>query len=195
MKRIIVTQREDLLENELFDSIDVRWYSFLEICGFLPVLIPNHLSIARKIIENGQFKGILLTGGGLISSLGEKTPRDDIEKFLISKSVSEGIPLIGVCRGMQQIQSHFNINLKKIEGHVDTKFEVNYNKSRRIINSYHEYGTEETVQDILVTSRSSDNIIKSISHKRYKIKGIMWHPERCDPFDNLDTELFGKFFT
>mgnify|MGYP001313167354 CR=1 FL=1 len=194
MKKIIVTQREDFFKNEIRDSIDIRWSIFLKKCNLFPILIPNNLSLIKKYVNDEEYSGILLTGGGLIESLGEGSSRDQIEKLLISKSISDNIPLIGVCRGMQQIQSYFKIKLKKVEGHVNKKFEIDYEKNKRIINSFHEYGTEDTIDDINVTSRSTDNIVKSISHNKYKIKGIMWHPERNHPFDHFDIELFGKFF-
>jgi|TARA_B100000035_G_C21000892_1_gene554857 putative glutamine amidotransferase len=194
MRKIIVTQRENLFKNEMRDSIDIRWSFFLEKCNLFPILIPNNLNLIRKYLNNEEYSGILLTGGGLIASLGEKSSRDEIEKLLISKSISDNIPLIGVCRGMQQIQSYFKIKLKKVEGHVNKKFEIDYQKNKRIINSFHEYGTEDTINEIKVTSRSTDNIVKSISHRKHKIMGIMWHPERNRPFDHFDIELFGKFY-
>tara|TARA_B100001758_G_C18414172_1_gene618128 strand:+ start:1435 stop:2022 length:588 start_codon:yes stop_codon:yes gene_type:complete len=194
MKKIIVTQREDLFENEYRDSLDIRWIYFLEKCNLIPILIPNNINLAKQYVDEEKYVGILLTGGGLISSLGGASPRDEIEKLLISKSLSNNIPLIGVCRGMQQIQSYFKIKLKKINGHVNSKFEINYQNNKITINSFHNYGTEDTADNLVVTSRSSDNIIKSISHKEHKIKGIMWHPERNDPFNNFDIKLFGEFF-
>ena len=93
---------------------------------------------------------------------------------------------------MQQIQDYYGIKLKKINNHVNNKFKIKFENIDRIINSYHDYGTDVTNEDLIVTSRSDDNIIKSVTHVKYNIYGIMWHPERNLSFDKIDINFFRK---
>ena len=39
-----------------------------------------------------------------------------------------------------------------------------------------------------------DNIIKSISHKKLPLHGIMWHPERNIKFNEIDIKFFKEIF-
>ncbi len=194
MKTIFVTQREDLISGELRDNLDIRWIQFLYNCNIQPIVIPNNENILKIYLEKFQSDGVLLTGGGLIASLGGNDKRDKIEKILIRYCIKNNKPLLGVCRGMQQIQAYFGIKLKKINNHVNNKFRINFENIDRIINSYHDYGTDVTNEDLIVTSRSNDNIIKSVTHVKYNINGIMWHPERNLSFDKIDINLFRKIY-
>jgi len=193
-KNIFITQREEVISGETRDTLDIRWSFFLEKCNISPIIIPNNSKIIKNYLLNYPCDGVVLTGGGLISSLGGLEKRDDIEKFLIKYSIDNDKPLVGICRGMQQIQSYYGVNLKKISGHVDRKFLINFQSHERKINSYHDYGTENSCDELIVTSRSNDNIIKSITHDKNKIYGIMWHPERNNPYDELDIQLFKDIF-
>ena len=40
-----------------------------------------------------------------------------------------------------------------------------------------------------------DGSIEAIQHKEHKIAGIMWHPERIEPFSSSDVSFFIDFFT
>ena len=41
---------------------------------------------------------------------------------------------------------------------------------------------------------SHKNIVEKFVHKKKKIVGIMWHPEREENFCNFDIELIKKLF-
>ena len=73
-------------------------------------------------------------------------------------------------------------------------FLINFQSHERKINSYHDYGAENSCSELIVTSRSNDNIIKSITHSKNKIHGIMWHPERNNPLNELDLKFFKGIF-
>ena len=50
------------------------------------------------------------------------------------------------------------------------------------------------VRDLIVFAKSFDGNIKGIFSKKKKIVGIMWHPERNNPFKSYDINLFKKYF-
>ena len=57
-----------------------------------------------------------------------------------------------------------------------------------------EYGSNKTSKDIVALAKSDDGIVEAIKHKNKEIYGIMWHPEREKPFNNLDKSLLKIIF-
>ena len=194
MKKIFVTQRESVVSNEKRDCLDDRWLTFTDKCDIIPVLIPNNKSILKAYISDLQCDGIILSGGGNIYSLGGDKRRDEIETLLIEHSINKNIPLIGVCRGMQKIQDFFGISLEKVEGHVQEKQEIYINKKIHEVNSFHDYGTFNNNDNFDIWAAGKDKIVKAIKHKKFRISGIMWHPERILPIRQFDINLFKEFF-
>jgi gamma-glutamyl-gamma-aminobutyrate hydrolase PuuD len=196
-KLIAVTQREVSCNyGELRDSIDRRWYDFFLMSDLSILLIPNNIALAKIILGNSSVTGILLTGGGDISSLGGKdNNREEIEEYLIEFSINKNLPLLGICRGMQKIQDYFGIKLQKIYDHVKSEQKILINNEEIIVNSYHNFGTTKNNTEFEVFANSEEGIIKAIKHKSNNISGIMWHPERIKPFRRQDIEYFKSFYT
>ena len=59
------------------------------------------------------------------------------------------------------------------------------------VNSFHEYGSIKTNKNFITLAISNDGIIEAVKHIDREIYGIMWHPERENPFNKLD-KLFLK---
>ena len=196
MKTVALTQRVDIVSSERRDSIDQKWFDFLLHCKLRPLLIPNNLELAKIVFNTIDFDGIILSGGNDLIPYGGNAPeRDEIELYVLKLAIKKNIPLLGICRGMELIQHYFGIQLLQIAGHAGNMHEVKINGSSRKVNSYHDLGTDQTSNELEILALASDGIIESIAHKRYPIKGIMWHPERNAPFLNDDInfvkELFG----
>ena len=81
--------------------------------------------------------------------------------------------------------------LKQVENHVSKKHDIYVLPESNIIkrNSFHEFALSKCPKNFIITHMSYDNIIEGIEHKRHKIKGIMWHPERELNFKDYDLEL------
>jgi N5-(cytidine 5'-diphosphoramidyl)-L-glutamine hydrolase len=198
-KKIGLTQRvfevPELKERR--DCVDQRWIKLLHAIGYTPVLLPNHVSVAVDILRHTSLDGILFTGGNSLSNYGGDAPeRDDTEMALLKIAIEERLPCLGVCRGMQLIQHAFGIELEVKHGHVATDHMVldNTGNEIRIVNSYHRFGTNSTVDDIEVKAKSSDGVVEEIRHACLPIRGIMWHPERREPFDERDIQLLKDTF-
>lgn len=194
MRTLLLSQNVISLSerNEKRDSLDQKWAIFLWEAGFSVLTVPNYLPQARAISESRLFSGILLTGG---NDLGEAPERDEVENFLIDKALAQQIPLFGVCRGMQIIQTFFGVPLRRIEGHANTKKKIVWHGAQEEVNSYHHWGTSQSCDELQVTSSTEqDGIIKSIQSVHHRISGIMWHPERETPFLERDKIIFRNFF-
>lgn len=197
MIKVAVTQRVDLIDscNERRDALEQNWMSFLDKCELLPVLIPNCLKTAMKLVSELKPTSILLTGGNsLVDYGGDASERDSVETFLFEHAMENKLPVLGVCRGMQFIQNYFGVKLHKVKGHVTPNQEIFANGKKIEVNSYHDFGTTESVEDLEVWAKAEDGVIKAIKHRTLPIMGIMWHPERIEEYRPEDITLFRTFF-
>ena len=217
MLRVGISQRVYLCPrtNEIRDCLDSRWYDFLNIINIIPIPIPNNINV-DSFLSSIKFDGFILSGGNniniknkiesernMLTNLDISDVRDNVEKKIIDLCVDEDLPLIGVCRGMQMINSYFGGNLIKVEKdkHVDSYHEVNFKKSifsdiygyTKKLNSYHNFGINKQNISIKLTSLgNSGKSIECFKHKKKNIHGIMWHPERHSPFFDEDLNFFKK---
>lgn len=194
-KCIAVTQRVELIENigERRDALSQEWTSLAEVCGFTPLLLPNHLTAVRELLEVRKPDGFILTGGNdLVSYGGDAPERDELEKFLIQYSVGHKTPLLGVCRGMQMILNEFGAKLQKVDGHIRTKHLLSNGDT---VNSFHGWGAVECQSPLSAVAWSSDGVLEAVTHRDHPwIRGIMWHPERYDPLREQDILFIKEVF-
>ena len=195
MKYVAITQRIDIQNNERRDALDQRWLQFLCTCDLIPILIPNNLKLVKCYIDQFKFSGIILTGGNdLVAYGGDAPERDEVELYLLEYAIRTNTPLLGVCRGMQVIQHHFGVVLSKVAGHVAEPHKVKINGIERLVNSFHKFGAKDGAQDLEVLATASDGVIESVKHKKYLLRGIMWHPERESNFSQEDINLIKDMF-
>lgn len=207
MKNIAITQR--LIENEGYreirDALDVRWAEFFKKIGCLPIILPSYHDFV-PYFKSFRISGIILSGGNDLSLLSDNElskKRDDFEKRLIKFGISKGIPILGICRGMQIIADYFGCDFKKVQGHAGTehklvvsdrsRFKDNLKKIKSV-NSYHNYGIDNISRNLIISVKSDDGIIEAIEHKKYNIFGQMWHSERKGLFCREELKIIKRFF-
>lgn len=200
MKTILISQKiESNIHGDLIDSLEHNYIKYFENLGFNVILLPN--STLNLDFYNNQIEGIVLTGSGDIN-LENKNLRDELEIKLIQFAYDNEIPLLGICRGSQMINTYFNGSLAEIENHVRINHQLILSGQFQDIdedvevNSYHNYGIFEDIlsQDLEFFAKTQDGSIEGFKHKTKNILGIMWHPERMD-FDNkFNKELIFRLF-
>tara|TARA_B110000008_G_C16957074_1_gene558646 strand:+ start:67 stop:708 length:642 start_codon:yes stop_codon:yes gene_type:complete len=203
--KIGISQRVDKISthNEYRDSLDQRLIKWVTNMSLLPILIPNNLInkssndnnqplITRWIGEMG-LDAIILSGG---NNIGEEIRRDLTEIFLLNWARENNIPVLGICRGMQMMAKFCGGSLKNVDGHVNTRHSLLFDKSTHVfpitVNSFHNYSVTEQLCEFNVLARSVDNSIEAIEHISLPWEGWMWHPERETIFAEEDSTRFIK---
>ena len=178
------------------DAIDQRLIKLLYACNLLPILIPNDLKVAINIVNTISMGGLLLSGGNAIGALpgADAHERDEVENELISLFIKRKLPIMGICRGMQAIQSFYGVPLKEVSGHVACYHAIKGQIGKRIVNSFHDYGSTDTVPTLSILASGDDGVIEAVSDAEKKILAIMWHPERENTFAEDDIDLLKKHF-
>lgn len=197
MKPIFITQRVATIPEygERRDCLDQNWFRFLASCGAAPIAVPNDVAVLDQLIETVTPGGVVLTGGNDLESVGGDAPeRDETERHLLSLARQNSWPVIGVCRGMQVIQDAFGISMERVEGHVQKTQTVPSEFGPQEVNSFHNFGTMQTVDCLSVWAKTEDGVIKAVHHTSEPIVAMMWHPERMTPFRPFDQNLFREHF-
>jgi putative glutamine amidotransferase len=195
MTAIAVTQRVavDPPHGTRRDCLDQVWVKFLLECGLTPIPIPNSVHAALTICD--KVKGILLTGGNDLAAYGGDAPeRDETETTILDFAERRDLPVLGVCRGMQMIQHRFGTRLQRVHGHVASRQRIAIEGRRVEVNSFHNFGAMEVYPPLMTWAIADDGVIKAVRHACRRMIGVMWHPERLEPFAADDVALFSRFF-
>jgi gamma-glutamyl-gamma-aminobutyrate hydrolase PuuD len=197
MKSVAITQRVSVIPEygERRDSLDQAWPRFLAACGLLPLVLPNVTDVAVAICDASDIAGLVLTGGNDLAALGGDAPeRDATENALLDAVELRGLPVLGVCRGMQLIQQRCAIPLRRVAGHVTKCQMIRIDGEPAEVNSFHRFAALESHPPLEVWALAADGVVKAIRHSASPITGIMWHPERNTPFATADVALFRRVF-
>jgi len=179
--------------------------------GGLPVFLPNEPSSVQAL---SYCHGLLLTGGGDFDPVyfgqqpdgthldGINPARDQTELALINESDRRGLPVLGICRGMQALAiaghgtliqdipqsrpSEIQHNQTERRGQAthavtltpSTRLEKMVKESLLTTNSFHHQAVDQVPPGWLVSAQSADGIIEGIEDPRQPFKiGVQWHPE------------------
>ena len=210
MKAVLVSQRlvTGPESGEIRETLDVEWGAFLSQCGLIP--IPVSLKARTSTyFETFRPAGVLLTGGNDLAICNPQDPlnaeRDGLESLLSQQGIERNLPLLGVCRGMQMICHHFGSRLEARKGHINQHHAIEIQKNSALesfygnyseVNSYHQFCVTRLEDGLRELARAgNDQTIEAIQHEKFKIIGVMWHPERVKPFSLADVNFFSSFFS
>jgi len=185
--------------------------------GLDPVLNPDSMD---------GIDGLLLTGGVDVDPrfYGEvphaeteepDLPRDERELRLLEEALANGIPVLGICRGLQlfnvaqggSLVQHLERSLghevresdASLDAHTvnvlpDTQLAAACGEGPRPVNSRHHQAIKELGQGLKISARAPDGIVEGIElpDQRFAV-AVQWHAEDRFHTDKKDRKLFEAF--
>lgn len=199
-----------------FVRADLDYVEGVANAGGVPVVLPpvGEHRAAEAVI--GGLDGLLLSGGSDLDPgyYGEKPipelsvtlpERDAFEMALLGMALRRGIPIFGICRGLQimnvalggtlyqdlpaqlgrEVLKHRQDTPKwqpshEIEIQGDSWVGEIVEKSVIKVNSYHHQGIKDLADGLVVTARSADGVIEAVESRDFSerwLLGVQWHAE------------------
>jgi gamma-glutamyl-gamma-aminobutyrate hydrolase PuuD len=190
-KFIAVSQRVDyvMARSESRDALDQRLTGWVTALGCLPLPVPNTLGddLARWLVAM-QPAAILLSGG---NDVGDSLERDRTETLLLQHAEYAGLPVLGICRGMQMLAHYAGATLAPVNGHASTHHalhghEVACGTLPAQVRSFHNWGLPACPPGYVVLATAPDGSIEAMRHRDLRWEGWMWHPEREVSFGEIE---------
>ncbi len=151
--------------------------------------VSNKINI--KIIKNDvilkKFSREIDQYNAIVVSPGPSSPIEAGISTLVIRNYYRTKPILGVCLGMQCIADAFGYKVQKtpypIHGQTSICNHDGNDLFRGVPNHfkiarYHSLCVEDkTSEEFHINAKSEDGVIQAISHKKYPLFGLQYHPE------------------
>ncbi|TWG53963.1 gamma-glutamyl-gamma-aminobutyrate hydrolase family protein [Aminobacter sp. J44] len=205
------------------------------VAGVLPVLVPSFGDRIDLDSVLDNVDGVLITGsrsnvnpelygGEATEENGPYDPaRDSTSIPLIRRAIERGVPLLAICRGIQEMNVALGgtlaTEIQEREGVWDHRAPVSDNRDERfairqpvqikegsclanvfgageiMINSVHRQAVEKLGERLQVEAVAPDGTVEAISviGSRAFAVGVQWHPEYWAKSDDASARIFRAF--
>jgi putative glutamine amidotransferase len=196
-----------------FDFLKRNYAQMIIRAGGVPLPLVNTRDRETIAEYLELMEGLLVTGGDDMNPryFGQKPhksikmtapERDEFELNIIKGSLKKGLPVLGICRGLQVINIALGGTLhqdlecvpRKILRHANPKemwkveHKVNIDKETLLyeiigaarigVKSSHHQVVDRPGRGLRISARSSDGIIEGLENPAYQfLVGVQWHPE------------------
>ena len=194
------------LDDLLVDVYFADYARSVLAAGGLPVHLPLDTDPGDWV---GVLDGIVLTGGadveperyGHANQSSDTEPhRDEIEFTLLDAAIRGGVPVLGICRGLQVLNVHAGGTLDQ---HVPEHARYDLTPSARshavsiepgsalhtvygdevVVNSLHHQTIDSVGRGLRATAWASDGTIEGLELEGGLVIAVQWHPEMMDHAD------------
>ncbi len=223
-----------MLGKHPFHAVGEKYlHALIEAADALPIIIPSLGLDVQELL--GLVDGVLLTGSpsnvepqhyaGSPSVPGtlHDPHRDATTLALIPAAVRAGLPVLGICRGFQEMNVAFGGSLHQrvheVEGHMDHRddesapLEVQYGPAHDVlldpggllrqlaggaerirVNSLHWQGVDRLGQGLAVEARAPDGLVEAFRVSDACFAvAVQWHPEWQAMNNPFSRALFAAF--
>ncbi len=208
---------------------DLDYVEGVAAAGGVPVVLPpiGDARTAEAVIHG--LDGLLLSGGSDLDpgyygerplpELGPTIPeRDSFEVPLLELALRRGLPIFGICRGMQllnvalggtlyqDLPSQWGRGVLKHRQETpkwqptheveirDDAYLAEVMDGRLLkVNSYHHQGIKDLADGLVVSARSSDGVAEAVEARDLSerwLVGVQWHAEAMRSADPIQGNLF-----
>lgn len=176
IKRALIIDHEDSFVHTLANYIKTLGFEVVTYRG----------EEGRKKLKEERFDVLIL-------SPGPGTPSEFKLNESINIAVEQGIPIFGVCLGLQGIVEYFGGKLDYVESPRHGK-KLKVKKSKEApwpslkeeftVGLYHSLYGKEIGEELINICEDEEGILMGIMHKNLKILGVQFHPESILSLDN-----------
>lgn len=229
---IAIVSCHKMVDGQPAQAVYQKYIDAVNFYGGNPILLPNTaadsenfealLNIADGILLTGSYSNVAPTRYGATHiEAKQDLGRDELSFKLLDYADKTGTPLLAVCRGLQEMNVHFNGTLhpdwREVEGfyeqHLEDNtqpLEVQYQPVHDVIiqpegklaafgdewhvNSLHKQAINKVGEGLFVEALARDGLVEAISLIEHPFMiGVQWHPELNYAQDGFSKFLFTEF--
>jgi microsomal dipeptidase-like Zn-dependent dipeptidase/anthranilate/para-aminobenzoate synthase component II len=190
------------------------YYRSIEAAGGIPVVIPPVDSPTQLYNLLSRIDGLMLSGGADLNPLywgedplpklgGICPQRDKGELLAVRLAYDCGLPIFGICRGIQVIVAALEGKVyQDIATEKDGDYLIKHSQdaprftpthrvqaeedslvakllgTEFVVNSFHHQAVRDAGPKLRITARSADGVVEAVESTEMKsIFGVQWHPE------------------
>ncbi len=214
-RRPIIGITANYKSDERLATLAEGYYSSVLAAGCSPVIIPPYGNREALIELLSTLDGIVLSGGADIDPryMGEEPDydilhtinptRDEQELMLALLAVDWGLPILGICRGIQtlaaalggsvhqdiynalgnELLNHDQSEERSVATHwvnigEGSRLAAIFGSDRLFVNTFHHQAVNRVPQGFAVTAVAPDGVIEAMEAVDGRsIIGVQWHPE------------------
>lgn len=176
-------------------GVGTAYMQFISMFGTPVILTPDSPveKLDLLILRGGSDVSPSLQNSETTYKTGNSNPYLDL--FYSSKLkqyIEKGVPIFGICRGLQELNLIFGGTLDEHIYHHPTNSwtdrdslkhdvfkpsRINYNKGEFEVNSLHHQAVGDVADDFEVLLMSEEGIVEAFKHNTLPIQAVQWHPE------------------
>ncbi|MFV2039488.1 MAG: gamma-glutamyl-gamma-aminobutyrate hydrolase family protein [Acidimicrobiales bacterium] len=192
----------DILADAQFDMFYAEYSRAVLEAGGLPVNLPLDADPADLV---PRLDGLLLSGGADIGPERydarpdpdaplHEPGRDDFELALFGEAAAAGVPVLGICRGLQIMNVHSGGTLhqhvpahqvfsqprdtesRAVSIEADSALAEMYGTEHKV-NSLHHQTVDQLGANLRISARAHDGAVEGLEHTELPMLAVQWHPE------------------